>query len=161
MYKKILLVKKEDIDKVSTHSRVETLSVSKSGIPCLWEAGGGFSNTGNAQIICDEQGRKKKAIYVQRRGPRACSEHALIPVREGNIVIRADHHRGDFVIEIYEVRESQTDFVTFELIKINEFSQGEWDKPLPDYLIDAVDASKRKALAYHCREPYFIKEKEE
>jgi len=29
MYKKILLVKKEDIDKVSTHSRVETLSVSK------------------------------------------------------------------------------------------------------------------------------------
>lgn len=158
MGEKIFLVKKEDIDKVSTHGRVETLHISKSGIPCLWEEGGGFTNTGRAQIICDGHGRKKKAIYIRKRGPLACEEHALIPIRSGDIVIRADHHRGDFAIEIYKIQESQTDFVVFELIKINEFDQGEWDKPLPDYFADAVDAAKRKALTYHCRDPFFIKE---
>lgn len=37
------------------------LTRSKRGLPCLWENGGGYSNTGTAQIITDGQGYAKRA----------------------------------------------------------------------------------------------------
>ncbi len=36
------------------------LEISRSGIPCLWESGGGYTNTGEAQIITDKQGYPKR-----------------------------------------------------------------------------------------------------
>jgi len=35
---------------------------------------------------------------------------------------------------------------------------GEWDAELPANLEAAVEAAKAKALHYHCRIPYYIKE---
>ena len=77
---------------------METLKIkiveSKRGIPCLWERGGGYSNTGEATLICDKDGWQKKAIYIRRSGSLACEEHALIPVKVGDVVVLASHHRG-------------------------------------------------------------------
>ena len=76
------------------------VSLSKSGIPCLWESGGSATNTGETQVIAGADGAPKKPIYVQTKGHLSCGQHALIPVEAGDYVIKAEHHRRDFEIRI-------------------------------------------------------------
>lgn len=126
---------------------------TKRGIPCMWESGGGYTNTGVATIIAGKNGEPKKAIYIRRRGQLANSHHALIPVTVGDYVLKADHHRGDFNIFIYKIKKILKEEILTE--KIGEFSNNEWDH-LPKFLEDAVETAIKKATCYHCREPHFI-----
>ena len=32
------------------------VELSKRGIPCIWECGGAYSNTGSATLVCDKYG---------------------------------------------------------------------------------------------------------
>jgi hypothetical protein len=127
---------------------------TKKGLPALWEAGGGYSNTGDATIIAGVDGQPKKAIYVRSRGHLANGEHALIPIAVGDYIISADHHRGDFEIFVYRITEILKEEVSIE--KIAEFSNGEWDAELPAYLEAAVQSAVEKATCYHCREPHYV-----
>ena len=139
--------------------KIEKIEIEKSKryIPCLWEKGGGYSNTGKAQLICDMNGFEKKPIYVRKSGSLACEEHALIPIRKNDVVVMASHHRGDFNIEVFQIKLIQDEEAHLELI--NSFSQGEWDNE-QDYWHSSpvVEAAQEKALDYHCRVPYFIKQ---
>lgn len=78
---------------------------TKKGYPALWEQGGGYTNTGEAQIVCDSKGKPKKPVYIRRAGQLANREHALFIVEPGDIVVRANHHREDFQIEILQVEK--------------------------------------------------------
>lgn len=128
---------------------------TKSGIPCVWESGGGYTNTGVATIIANIDGQPKKAVYVRKRGHLANGEHALIPVAVGDYVVKANHHRGDFEIEVYKIVEVQKEKALIK--QVNNFSTGEWDAELPAYLETAVDTAIEKATCYHCREPHYTK----
>ena len=133
---------------------------TKKGYPALWECGGGYTNTGEAVIIANIDGQPKKAIYVRRRGHLANSEHALIPIEVGDYIVKADHHREDFEIQIFrilgfEAKEEET-YAAVE--QINCFSKNEWDAELPAFLEAAVQAAMEKATCYHCRKPHFIVE---
>lgn len=211
--------------------------LSKKGLVCLWENGGGYSNTGDSQIIADQDGNAKKPIHINRSGSLACENHAMIPINKGDYVIRAEHHRGDFSINIYKVdwftpihqicyednysemhvttkeekelcknmlhrnyyyegenkklelisretvkwygyypelnkmfQDENIEYVTLVYNSIgktlteynvtlelqNCFSRGEWDKEVPKFIHNAIDAAKEKALDYHCRVPYYI-----
>jgi len=135
------------------------IEVSKKGLPCLWESGGSFTNTGESQIICKNDGQPKKAIYVRKSGSLACSEHALIPVEIGDLIISVSHQRRDFRINI--LRISKIDNETCETVNIRGFDRGEWDDfsyEIVKKIQSAIDAAKAKATDYHCRTPYFIKE---
>jgi hypothetical protein len=135
----------------------ETLSIerSRSGLPCLWERGGGATNTGSATVIADPEGRPKRPIYIRRRGPLACGEHALIPVRVGDLVVRASHHRGDFDIEVFRIMEISGDEAVVEAIA--DFRKGEWAPAEPNGAVaEAVRAAQQKATCYHCREPHYV-----
>ncbi len=137
------------------------LEISKSGLPCLWESGGGFTNTGRAQIICDPNGRPKKAIYIRRRGELACREHALIPVCPGDFVVRAYQHRGDFAISLWRLdqRYKWDGGERFLGVQLAVFDDGEWDHPeIAEEFQAAITAVKEKARCYHCREPHFVAE---
>jgi len=128
---------------------------SRSGLPCVWERGGGATNTGAATIIADPEGRPKRAIYVRRKGSLSCGEHALIPVRIGDVVIEASHHRGDFDINVFRIVEVLNEEAVVEAIA--DFRNGEWAPQEPDGAIaEAVKAAQRKAMCYHCREPHYI-----
>ena len=135
---------------------------SKRGIPCMWECGGGYSNTGESRIIAGKNGEAKQPIYIRRRGQLACCRHALIPVDVGDYIISADHHRRDFEAQICRVEEIQAETAVCSII--GEYSRGEWvfsTEPRPevvDHLIPAVDAAWEKATCYHCREPHYIRE---
>jgi len=132
---------------------------TKKGYPAYWEAGGGYTNTGDATIIAGADGQPKKAVYVRRRGSLANAHHALIIVGIGDLIIKADHHRGDFRIEIskiigFEDNQEGKTFATLE--QVNCFNKGEWNTELPTCLEAAIQAAMEKATCYHCREPHFI-----
>lgn len=146
---------------VNLTETTQTLRIerSRSGIPALWEEGGGRSNTGWARLIADQDGRPKKAIYVRRRGQLACAEHALVPIRKDDIVVEADHHRYDYTVKVYRIVQIREDEATLSLIA--DFDQGEWVPQLPVHLNDVVQAAMDKAADYHCRTPYWIRNEEE
>lgn len=128
---------------------------TKSGLPALWEQGGGYSNTGYARVVCSPSGGKKKATYVRRRGQLANGKHSLVVIDEGDVVVLADHHREDFEISIMEISKISAN--SAETVPLAKYSQGQWDNPAvaADFAA-AVDASKEKATCYHCGSPHYI-----
>ena len=133
-----------------------TVSISKSGLSCVWERGGGYTSTGSSIIVCNRHGAAKKAIYLPRC--YACGDHALIPVTVNDHIIQTSRYHDDYSIEIYRVMSVNSDTAVATLSLINKYDMGEWDSPLSENLNNAVEAAKRKARCYHCREPHYIKE---
>lgn len=128
---------------------------SKKGLPCLWESGGGMSNTGKAIVIAGKFGEALKPIYIRKSGSLSCGHHALIPIYKGCLVIKTSHHRGDFETSVYRISSISKD--SAELTLLNEFSNGEWDKEPDSKYMRAIEACEDKAHTYHCRYPKFIK----
>ena len=139
---------------------------SAQGEPCLWESGGGQTNTGGAQLIAGSKLEPKVPVYVRRKGHLAGGPHAKVPVVVGDHVVRSRHHRGDFDHEVYVVETFRGDQVL--LIPIAQFTEGEWrgNPPLFPDEGDVKDwgrtalilSSEEKATEYHCRQPHFIEE---
>jgi len=126
---------------------------SKTGLPCLWESGGGNTNTGAATIVAAGNGGPKRAIYVRRNGPRANFQHALIPISAGDLIVQASQHRLDYDIDIYVIDQIKNDVAEVNLL--NHFSEGEWDSKLDPAYDEAVACAEEKARCYHCRETHF------
>jgi hypothetical protein len=131
-------------------------TLSKKGHTCSWEKGGGYSNTGNSTIITNADGTPPIAIHIQRSGPLACAEHALIPVSVGMYIIETEHHRCNFTIKIAQIVGVNGDKLT--LSHISEFSFRQWDIMPPTYLQPAIEAAMAKAKHYHCRRHYWAVE---
>jgi len=151
---------------------------TKRGHPALWECGGGYTNTGNAVIIANGDGKAKRPVYIRRRGSLACDNHALFVVKPGDIVVEASHHRRDFEIRVWCIDQILEEEAWLNLLY--EFSRGEWDnkdiervfaaweagdlKSIDDiddeiyFLCRAILAAHEKATCYHCREPHYIEE---
>ena len=133
---------------------------TKKGLPAYWESGGGYKNTGDAMIIAGKDGQPKKAVYVRRRGRLANAPHALIILEVGDHIVEAHHHRGDFYIEVLEIKGFEnSENETFAFVeRVNRFDMGEWDAALPAFLEAAVQAAVDKATCYHCREPHYVRD---
>jgi len=132
------------------------------GLPALWESGGGSTNTGYAQVVAGPHGEPLKPVYVRRRGHLSCAHHALFVVEPKVWLIRADHHREDFEIGVFQLGEispaKQTEGFEAEVVDYFRFEMGEWDREPPKFLEAAIEAAKDKATCYHCREPHFMSE---
>jgi hypothetical protein len=103
-------------------------------------------------------------IYVRRRGDLAGGHHALFVVRPGIVVIEARHHRGDFTIKVWRVRqvtephdwEHQTEkYPGAVLDLLADYSDGEWVPEFPEFAASAIEAAMKKAACYHCRRPHY------
>jgi len=118
---------------------------SGSGIPCLFERGGGYTNTGDAQIIADVGGYAKRAICVRTHGDLACGNHALIPVRVGDHIVTVERHRDNVAIQVERITAIHQDTATV----------------VPETALicyDAIAAAVAKSREYHCRTPYYIRQ---
>ena len=122
------------------------ITVSKSGIPCLWECGGGYTKTGDATIVTGSHGEAKKAIYVRTHGHLACDDHALIPVKVGDYVINAGHEHGKDFVKIYKI---------LDIDLHEEIAKTELIDDAPHFLDLAINTSLDKSYDYHCRTPYY------
>lgn len=127
---------------------------TKSGYPAIWENGGGATNTGEATVIANENGRPKKPVYVKRAGHLSNGNHALIPVVVGDIIVKSYHKRKDFWTRIFRVVSFDGEYAISELVY--EFRDGQWNFYPPAYLQPAITAGIEKATCYHCREPHYI-----
>ena len=119
------------------------ITKSKSGMPCLTECGGSYTNTGTARIIADKNGYPKRAIKVFERGNLACGDHAVIPVQVGDVVITADRHRDKVALAVERI--VSIDGNTANTVPTTE-----------EICWDAVEAAVAKSYDYHCRTPYYI-----
>jgi len=132
---------------------------TKKGFPALWEKGGGYTNTGEAQIVAGRRGEKLKPIFIRTKGPRACGQHALFIIQPGYYIIKVDYwNKRDpkYLVDIYQI------------IEFNEFVENP-DRPDDKKLLaitvrvenekpelkEAVEAAKQKAQCYHCRSPHY------
>jgi len=136
------------IASVSSAARTEPLAVSKSGLPCLWENGGGLSNTGHAQVIADHNGYPKRPICVRTHGDLACGNHALIPVREGDHIVTAKRYHDKVALTVERITAIDQDTATV----VSE------QEPI---CYDAIAAAIAKASDYHCRSAKYIKQNKE
>lgn len=114
-------------------TRSISIERSKRGIPCLWESGGGYTNTGNARIITGKDGQPKKAIYIRRRGELANANHALIPLEAGDYIIEADHHRKDFHISLMRIVDIEEQKEKTLGNSIENLTVAEYEKKYPTF----------------------------
>jgi len=138
----------------------EVVEITKRGYPALWEAGGGFSNTGYARIIANKNGNAKKPIYIRTGGELAGKEHALFIVEPGDVIIDLSRHHQDFNISVKQIKtiKKEGDKLIAEMIEIAHFDKGEWDnEDIAEKYKEAIDVAKEKSEIYHCRTPlYYI-----
>ena len=145
-----------------------TLEVTKSGKFGLWEWGGGFTNTGDATIICNSDGSPKRAVFIKKRGHLACESHALVLVNLNDYIINIFRRRERYTIRIYQITEFKKSehivsdgrtLVSWCAVanEVYNYSQGEWYPEKPDFLEQAIEAGKEKSNCYHCREPHYVK----
>lgn len=125
--------------------------VSKRGLVCLYEAGGGYTNTGEATVVCNRNYNRKKAVYVFTRGSLACENHAVIPVALGDHVIQVERHNDICKVCDYGVKGIYGDQVTLVLLRKSVLSI--------DYKGNkAVETAIEKSTIYHCRKAIYIRE---
>ena len=125
--------------------RTMPLHRSRSGLACLWECGGGLTNTGRAQLVASPTGKPKRAIYIRTHGDLCNGDHALIPVRVGDCVVSVDRHRDRVAVQVECITAINGDTATLEHT---------------DDLIcwDVIRAAVEKSWDYHCRQPHYIRQ---
>ena len=75
---------------------------TRTGRPCVWEEGGGRTRSGHAVLVTDSKGEPLKPLYVQGKGIRVCSKHALMPLIEGGYVIAVEYKGPQGLLEVYQ-----------------------------------------------------------
>jgi ribosomal protein S27E len=127
------------------------------GFPALWEQGGGYSNTGEAQIIAGPQGERLKPIYIRTKGHRANGKHALFIVQPGYHIVSVDYwNKQDppYNIAVYQIQrffefQPNPDKPDTQLLALAEV------KEPYIYLEPAINAAIAKVRCYHCRKPHY------
>ncbi|MFH1632195.1 MAG: hypothetical protein ABIA47_04265 [bacterium] len=144
------------------------IEATKRGYAAMWERGGGMTSGGSAQVITGPNGEARRPVYMPRGGHLCCGDHALIGVADGFHIVSASVRRGSR--DSASIRRIVTTFVkdvdgekweaTAEVEVVNTFSRGEWDQPLDEKFVPAVEAAFRKAGIYHCRSAMYINSSE-
>lgn len=129
------------------------VETSRSGLPCLWECGGGWTSTGGSRIICDRFGNAKKAIYVPTNGVLCNGLHALIPVAVGDMVIDDDQHHGNHEISVWKIIKIEDGKATLQLLEYTDTVRLDREQAYAN----AVTAAMEKASHYHCRSVYYAR----
>ena len=134
----------------------KVIEISGSGLPCMWESGGGMRNTGSVDLICDKQGNPKKAVFIRRISNGG---QVLIPITVGDYVINIYRYHSEFEIHIHRVNKIDKNAKICYLEEKHKYRYGGWDNEPPDFLFNVTEVGKKKTLHYHCRESYYIRRK--
>lgn len=122
---------------------------SKTGLPTVDEIGGGWTNTGSAQIVCGPNGERLNPLFVPSRG--YCNEsHAVFVAKVGLHLIEVWRDReGDYVTayKIVAIGDDRSPD-RLETEEVGNWARG--DGNIPSFLDDAVSAACQKANHYHC-----------
>lgn len=133
--------------KTSEYKEIEIdLTISKSGIPCLFESGGAWTNTSSAQIIADSKGNAKTPLYIFKHGDLCNKNHAVIPVEVNDLVFIAEGTREAVSTLAYRITDINLTTKKAKLT-LSDFN----DNILPFLAV------ANKSFIYHCRSACYIK----
>lgn len=134
--------------------------LTEKGIPysvryALYEEGGSYSNTGEANIVAGFDGEKLKPSYVFTGGHLANGTHAQFNVYNPESVFQVHvwRHHGDITITILNG--------AFRELFRMETTVDRWQDDLPirwTFLTAAIAAAVEKSQCYHCRSPHYVNE---
>lgn len=129
------------------------ISVSRSGIPCMFEAGGAYKHKGWSMIITSKSGNAKRPIMIKNRGPLACQYHALIPITNNTLIFEGRQDNNilsdgsvETVVRVYKVASID---IENKIAHIEPITYEGKRHP--------VICAALKANHYHCRTPYYIR----
>lgn len=122
------------------------LTVSKSGLPCGVESGGGWTNTGDCLIIGNKEAKPCKAIYHYKNGPLACEDHAVIPVRVGYFQLYMQRERENYTYELRQIISIEKETGKFKYKVV--------EPGLKHY--NMIQAAIEKCNIYHCRKAIYV-----
>jgi hypothetical protein len=131
---------------------------TKSGLPSISECGGASTNTGYARIISSINGKRKKPIYIPKKGMLSNSDHAWFVIKENEIIVTVSHHNKDFEIKVLRVKEIVNDKDNSKInVELIEHYEKETQR---DYhnspFLEAIKNAISKATTYHCRVPFYF-----
>ena len=131
-------------DKFSDEVREVQFDLSRKGLPCVWERGGGYSNTGEVQLVADTHGNPKPCMYVRTHGQLACDNHILFKANVGDVLMQVSRWHNVAEVEIIKI------------ISIGADGKAKMrDVHLNDDFANMLDAAIAKSYDYHCREGYY------
>ena len=145
------------------YSRVFKAFRTKSGLIAIWERGGAELTKGRATILCTPNGHKPTAVFIRKTGDLANSNHALIPVYPGYLILQGERQETKYVIRIYKVlKVNAGDKPNVDARQINFLrDDGTWYHPLAKKYQEAVEELMFKLNDHHCRRVYFAELKSE
>lgn len=133
------------------------ITLTKNGMPAMWECGGAMTNSANCVIIGDKNANRKKPVFIRTGGHLSNDNHALFILNKDDIIVVGTRAHGDYTFMILK-------YISFEKIKgdgigefesLNHFSEGQWDNELDSKYNNILDAAKTKMSKYHCRETVY------
>lgn len=147
----------EDLTDIDTQDLINMGFIPRA---VRWEAGGGYSNTGDANIICSIAGASLKPVFVKTKGHLACGEHAMFLFYPGQpwVEIEVRRWRSDYnvLINKYVLKNDEIEKETiWKIENVNDVIN-----ELPTRLKkfeEAIKVAIQKSNCYHCREPHYIK----
>lgn len=133
------------------------ITLTKNGMPALWECGGAMTNTASCVIIGDKHGKRKKPVFIRTGGHLSNDNHALFILNEHDIIVVGTRTHQDYTYYIlrYVGFEKGQHGVIGEFDFVNHYSEGTWDNESVLLYKDIVDAAKLKMSKYHCREAVY------
>lgn len=121
-----------------------------------YEEGGGMTNRGYGYVVTNERGERLKPYHIPKG--YANGVHAKFTLQVPYI-FTAYKHSDQIDITRYEIKIENKKAMIEEIL----IWKGLIDELPETYNMfsDAVKAARNKAYCYHCREPHYIKIKEE
>lgn len=125
----------------------------------LWEEGGCTGKSGFAVIVANNNGTKKKPVFIKETGNLSNGKHALLKVGTSDIVALANYvsHNETFLITLYRISQINRDSKTAVL---SEFLQIRNEKVSNEAFMkqyfEVVEAAKRKSSTVYCKSPTYI-----
>ena len=133
------------------------ITLTKNGMPAIWECGGAMTNTASCIIVGDKNGKRKKPVFIRTGGHLSNDNHALFILNEHDLIVVGTRTHQDYTYYIlrYVGFEKGPHGAIGEFDFVNHYSEGTWDNETVLMYKDMVDAAKLKMSKYHCRETVY------
>lgn len=133
------------------------ITLTKNGMPAIWECGGAMTNTASCIIVGDKHGKRKKPVFIRTGGHLSNDNHALFILNQHDLIVVGTRTHEDYTYYIlrYVGFEKGPHGAIGEFDFVNHYSEGTWDNETVLMYKDMVDAAKLKMSKYHCRETVY------
>lgn len=130
------------------------ISLTKSGLPAMWESGGAMTNSADCTLVGDKFAQRKKPVFIRTGGHLSNDNHALFILNKGDVIVVGTRARSDYsyvILRFVSCEKLGDGKAIGEFDIINHFSEGQWDNELDPMYNEILDAAKSKMSKYHCR----------